>query len=74
MNNLNFIRTLLALLLLADTTLASAGAGTGYDDSSKNALEGYTPGKKLSRKERMELAKEEAKKYMELRRQGVDEV
>ena len=63
-------RAAAALLLIAfsHTVLASDG------DEPGNALEGYTPGKRLSRKERMELAKEEAKKYMELRRQGVDEV
>jgi len=57
--------------LFAGLALVSAVPDVG---EVKNAGAGGYDGRKLGRKERMELAKEEAKKYMELRRQGVDEV
>jgi transmembrane 9 superfamily member 2/4 len=59
----------LLALWLAHTTSA-AGVGMEVDGE----LEGAVHGKKLTRHERMELAKQEAAKYMELRRAGVDEV
>jgi len=62
-----FIAALVLLLSLSSLLLASC-------DDAENTVGGYFPDRKLPRKERMELAKQEAKKFMELRRQGVDEV
>jgi Endomembrane protein 70 len=59
------------LLLLA---LATGAKASDAGEAVKNAVAGYEAKTKLSRTERVELAKEEAKKYMELRRQGYDEV
>lgn len=66
------MRSILAalLLLLAVTVSPAVSAGAGLLEKG----DGGHHGAKLSRKERKELAKEEAKRYMELRRQGVDEV
>ena len=61
------------LLALLCCELAFASVVSNRN-SVRNAVEGYQPNRKLSRAERMAQAKEEAKKYKELRQQGVDEV
>jgi len=67
------MRSIFASLVIL-LALAVAALGADGSDAVKNAVDGFDQKKKLSRKERMDLAKEEAKKYMELRRQGFDEV
>ena len=71
-----FFASLVLLLAFSCNNPAFAGLvdQLANREDVQNAVNGYQPNRKLSRKERMELAKEEAKKYMELKRQGVDEV
>lgn len=72
--NVNGLLTFFVLVSNVSTKLiVTAELAGGAADAVKDAQMGYTP-RSLSRKERAELAKQEAEKYKELRRQGFDEV